>query len=87
MQGEVCNEDDEFGERAPDLGAGALQQVLGKAVGVGKQEVVCKPVAYILTVSQQDAQRIIPGDGERNRDTPWVKDRGERFRCRENDAR
>lgn len=75
MKGEVCDEDDEFGERAPDLGAGALQQVLGKAVGVGKQEVVCKPVAYILTVSQQDAKRIIPGDGES--DTHVVRERGE----------
>lgn len=64
LQGEVCNEDDELGERPSDLGAGALQQVLREAVGVGKQDVVCKPVAYILAVSQKDAEAIIPRGSE-----------------------
>ena len=51
LEGKVCDEDDELGEGPADLGARALQQVLGEAVGVGEQDVVCKPVADILTVS------------------------------------
>ena len=47
----MCDEDDELGQGAADLGARALQQVLGVAVGVGEQDVVCKPVADVLTVS------------------------------------
>lgn len=58
----MSDEDDELGERSADLGARAFEQVLGEAVGVSEQNVVCKPVAYILTVSQQDAEGIIPGD-------------------------
>lgn len=50
----------ELGEGPAHLCAGALQQVLGEAVGVGEEDVVCKPVAYILTVPQQDAEGIIP---------------------------
>lgn len=53
-------EDDELGKSTTDLSARALQQVLREAVRVRKQNVVCKPEAYILTVSQQDAEGIIP---------------------------
>lgn len=58
------DEDDELGEGAPHLGARALEQVLGEAVGVRKQDVVCKPIADILTVSEQDAEGVVPGRGE-----------------------
>lgn len=64
MQREVGDEDDELGEGAPHLGARALEQVLGEAVGVRKQDVVCKPIADILTVSEQDAEGVVPGRGE-----------------------
>lgn len=60
LQGEVSDEDDELGERPANLGARALEQVLGESVGVSKQNVVCKPTAYILTVSQQDAEGVVP---------------------------
>lgn len=61
------DEDDELGEGAAHLGARALQQVLGEAVGVRKQDVVCKPIANILTVSQQDAEGVIPAERDRER--------------------
>lgn len=61
MQGEVSDEDDELGKCTTDLGARALEQVLREPVGVRKQNIVCKPIAYILTVSQQDAEGVIPG--------------------------
>lgn len=64
LQREVGDEDDELGEGAPHLGARALKQVLGEAVGVRKQDVVCKPIADILTVSEQDAEGVVPGRGE-----------------------
>lgn len=60
LQGEVGNEDYELGKRAADLGARALEQVLREAVWVSKQDFVCEPIAYILTVSQQDAEGVIP---------------------------
>lgn len=60
MQREVGDEDDELGEGAPHLGARALEQVLGEAVGIRKQDVVCKPIADILTVSEQDAEGVVP---------------------------
>lgn len=60
LQGEMSDEDDELGEGAADLSARALEQVLREAVGVGEENVVCKPIAYILTVSQQDAEGVIP---------------------------
>lgn len=63
MQREVGDKDDELGEGASHLGARALQQVLGEAVGVRKQDVVCKPIAYILTVSEQDAEGVVPVQG------------------------
>jgi len=63
LQREVSDEDDELGECAADLGARALEQVLREPVGVSKQDLVCKPIAYILTVSQQDAEGVIPGRG------------------------
>lgn len=66
LQREVGDEDDELGEGAPHLGARALEQVLGEAVGVRKQDVVCKPIADILTVSEQDAEGVVPGQGGRN---------------------
>lgn len=56
----MSDEDDELGKRASDLSARALEQVLGEPVWVSKQNVVCKPIAYILTVSQQDAEGVIP---------------------------
>lgn len=55
------DEDDELGKCATDLSARALEQVLREAVGVRKQNIVCKPIAYILTVSQQDAEGVVPG--------------------------
>lgn len=61
LQGEVSDEDDELGKRTTDLSARALKQVLGEPVRVSEQNVVCKPIAYILTVSQQDAEGVIPG--------------------------
>lgn len=60
MQGEVSDEDDELGKCTTDLGARALKQVFREPVGVRKQNVVCKPIAYILTVSQQDAEGVVP---------------------------
>lgn len=45
------DEDDELGKCTTDLSARALKQVLREAVGVREQNVVCKPIAYILTVS------------------------------------
>lgn len=54
------NEDDELGKCATDLSAWALKQVLREPIRVSKQNVVCKPIAYILTVSQQDAEGVIP---------------------------
>lgn len=63
LQREVGDKDDELGEGASHLGARALQQVLGEAVGVRKQDVVCKPIAYILTVSEQDAEGVVPVQG------------------------
>lgn len=63
MQREVGDEDDELGEGASHLGARALEQVLGEAVGVRKQDVVCKPIADILAVSEQDAEGVVPGQG------------------------
>lgn len=56
----MSDEDDELGKCSTDLSARALEQVFREAVGVCKQNVVCKPVAYILTVSQQDAEGVIP---------------------------
>lgn len=53
-------EDDELGKSTTNLSTWALQQVFREAVRVRKQNVVCKPEAYILTVSQQDAKGIIP---------------------------
>lgn len=67
MQGEVGDEDDELGKCATDLSTRALEQVLREAVGVRKQNIVCKPIAYILTVSQQDAEGVVPeGKDEEN---------------------
>lgn len=63
LQREVGDEDDELGEGASHLGARALEQVLGEAVGVRKQDVVCKPIADILAVSEQDAEGVVPGQG------------------------
>lgn len=60
MQGEVSDEDDELGKCTTDLSTRALKQVFREPVGVSKQNVVCKPVAYILTVSQQDAEGVVP---------------------------
>lgn len=60
LQGEVSDEDNELGKCPTDLSARALEQVLREPVRISKQNVVCKPVAYILTVSQQDAKGIIP---------------------------
>lgn len=60
MQGEVSDEDDELGKRAPHLSTRALKQVLREPVRISEQNVVCKPIAYILTVSQQDAEGVIP---------------------------
>lgn len=60
LQGEVSDEDNELGKCPTDLSARALKQVLREPVRISKQNVVCKPVAYILTVSQQDAKGIIP---------------------------
>lgn len=60
----MSDEDDELGKRAPHLSAWALKQVLGEPVRISEQNVVCKPIAYILTVSQQDAEGVIPR-GER----------------------
>lgn len=57
----MSDEDDELGKCTTDLGARALEQVLREPVGVRKQNIVCKPIAYILTVSQQDAEGVIPG--------------------------
>lgn len=51
LQGEVGDEDDELGKCTADLSTRALKQVLREAVGVREQNVVCKPIAYILTVS------------------------------------
>ena len=62
LQGEVSDEDNELGKRTTDLSTWALKQVLGEPVRVSKQNVVCKPIAYILTVSQQDAEGVIPGE-------------------------
>lgn len=56
----MSDEDDELGKCTTDLSTRALEQVLGEPVRVSKQNVVCKPVAYILTVSQQDAKGVIP---------------------------
>lgn len=56
----MCDEYDELGEGSSYLGAGALEQVLGEAVGIRKEDVVRKPVTHILTVPKQNAQRIIP---------------------------
>lgn len=61
MHGEVSDEDYELGECTTDLSARALKEVLREAVRVSEQNVVCKPIAYILTVSQQDAEGVIPG--------------------------
>lgn len=61
------DEDDELGKCATDLSTRALEQVLREAVGVRKQNIVCKPIAYILTVSQQDAEGVVPeGKDEEN---------------------
>ena len=38
-------EDDEFGDGLPDLGAGALQQVLREAAWLGEEHVVAEPGA------------------------------------------
>lgn len=56
----MSDEDNELGKCPTDLSARALEQVLREPVRISKQNVVCKPVAYILTVSQQDAKGIIP---------------------------
>jgi len=56
----VSDEDYELGKRTTDLSTRTLEQILGEPVGVSKQNVVCKPIAYILTVSQQDAEGVIP---------------------------
>lgn len=60
LQGEVSDEDYELGKRSTDLSTWALEEILREAIRVSEQNVVCKPVAYILTVSQQDAERVIP---------------------------
>lgn len=60
LQREMSNENDELGKCTTDLSARAFKQVLREAVRVCKQNVVCKPIAYILTVSQQDAEGVIP---------------------------
>lgn len=63
----MSDKDDELGKCTTDLSARALKQVLGEPVRVSKQNVVCKPIAYILTVSQQDAEGVIPrGEDEEN---------------------
>lgn len=56
----MCNEYDEFREGSSYLSAGALEQVLREAVRIREEDVVRKPVTHVLTVSKQDAQRIIP---------------------------
>ena len=61
----MSNEDDELGKRATHLSARALKQVLREPVRVSKQNIVCKPIAYILTVSQQDAEGVIPRGEEK----------------------
>lgn len=67
LQGEVSDEDNELGKCTTDLSARALKQVLREPVRVRKQNVVCKPIAYILTVSQQDAEGVIPrGESKEN---------------------
>lgn len=60
LQWEMCNEYDEFGKSPSNLCTGALKQVLREAVWICKEDVVCKPVTHILTMSQQDAKSIIP---------------------------
>lgn len=56
----MCNKYNELGEGPSHLSTRALEQVLREAIWVGKQSVVCKPAAYILAVSKEDAQGIIP---------------------------
>lgn len=70
-------EDDELGKSTTNLSTWALQQVFREAVRVRKQNVVCKPEAYILTVSQQDAEGIVPGN-EQNREINLEKNFKER---------
>lgn len=65
-QGKVSYEDDELGKSTTNLSTWALQQVFREAVRVRKQNVVCKPEAYILTVSQQDAEGIVPENKKKN---------------------
>ncbi len=45
------NEYNEFGEGSSNLCTGTLKQVLREAVRICKEDVVCKPVTHILTVS------------------------------------
>lgn len=71
-QGKVSYEDDELGKSTTNLSTWALQQVFREAVRVSKQNVVCKPEAYILTVSQQDAEGIIP-ENNQNREIYFDK--------------
>lgn len=61
----MSDEDYELGKRPTNLCARALEQVLGEAIGVSKENIVRKPIAYILTVSQQDAEGVIPKRGKR----------------------
>lgn len=56
----MCNKYNELGEGPPHLSTRALKQVLRETVRVGKQGAVCKPAAYILAMSKEDAQGIIP---------------------------
>lgn len=56
----MSDEDYELGKRSTDLSTWALEEILREPIRVSEQNVVCKPVTYILTVSQQDAESIIP---------------------------
>lgn len=56
----MCNKYDELGKGPPHFRAGTLQQVLGEAIGVRKEHLVCKPEAHVLAVTQQDAECIVP---------------------------
>ncbi len=52
LQGEVCDEHDQFGKSSAHLRTRTLQQVLREARGDGKEDAVCKPAADILAVTQ-----------------------------------
>lgn len=60
LQGEVRNENDQLRKRAPHFGAGALQEVFREAIGNVEKDVMRKPKAHILAVTEENAQGIIP---------------------------